>query len=1196
MSDSTYTPEQRKAIAAQGSVSVRAGAGSGKTRVLTARYRRALCDGLKPGAVLGVTFTDKAAAEMRDRIRRGLDELGLSPTERAQMREALVEAPISTIHSLCAAILREFAIEAGIDPAFEIADEDRALQLARAAIEQTIAAAVGDTRHPVRPSIESMLSHYTRAEIVRLVEAVMHARRYLSPEAAAIMELPPPDMIKAWGGIIRREASTILTGLLHDRAVADLLDALDAHASLCADPDDKLLDVVRTALLEFETVAEDDDGDPLPIIAALSSAYLTKDGKPRRYGNLGAKGGWADADIADVRELAGRLAEHLTPIASLRDATLRAEDATVARLVHALWRLVTEADRACTVLKGDGAVLDFDDLEAYTIALLESKNGPGVLDALQSRYRLLLVDESQDLNLLQYRLIELLAGGASTDCFVVGDPQQSIYGFRNADVRLLDRIEQDLLGDKSEAVRLALNFRSSTPLVAFANRLFPSLLTGGEAFDVTYQPMAAHRADEARTHIELLIAAPSDDAAAGQAGLDPAAATVAQRIAQLVDGGCLVPDSAPDVPGGIRPARYGDVAILLRTKRNLSELRIALRAHGLPHLVYKGTGFYQSPEVRDVYMALRFLADPSYDLGLAAMLRSPLFALSDDALFLIAHRRTERTLLDALERNTSIKGVSSKDAAVLEHVCQCVRNWRELVDCVRPSALLQRILDDTGAWGTYASIGADGNLRKLVRIVRTAQRPSTSLAEIVDLLHEHIHRRPREGTEPESSLDEDAVKIMTIHAAKGLEFPVVFVLGLEDNLRRRPAGPSIQIDPDLGIAVAVPAALQDNERKGAMFELIADRRLRKELAEDRRLLYVACTRARDHLFLVDAVGNREAGESWRKWILDALQLEGRLPDSDGHVEVALGDGVVLSVKRSTYEPRMPSTLPARQGGRAKPLPRHPVCDPDELARWLAPIAAQTCFPVVTVSQLRDFEHCPRLYHARYVAGITLAPPLLAPNDEGNDTFDSPSDSDEQRILGIVVHALLEQHKRNAQLSLDEAARRAAGHETLDDSLAARVASRALAIVERFQASDAARGLLDVCAWQELPFALRAGGAVVRGRIDRLIPERPPVIVDFKTPADPKAAEQASLDDAYGLQMRVYALAASRLLKTEAARTMIVLPETARAFEWRYGPADLRKIEADLAHRLEEVCAFNLAKRLETVSPCGRCPACRTPDA
>ncbi|HET6496807.1 MAG TPA: UvrD-helicase domain-containing protein, partial [Thermoleophilia bacterium] len=354
MSSMQYTTAQLEAIGAHGAVSVRAGAGSGKTGVLTARYLRALGEGLQPGDIVAVTFTEKAAAEMRARIRRGIDERGMSPSARARLQEALPDAPINTIHGLCASILREFPIEAGVDPAFEIADESHAWALKREAIDATITAAAGDPRHPARPHLDTLLSYYTRGEVAALVDEVSAVRRYFGAEAAALMELSPAELLAAWRRRIHEAATARLHALAGAARVQRVLDLFGTALPLCSDPEDKLLAVVRTALDAFQAISSEGAPEPTQVIAALAEAFLTQESEPRSFSRTGAAKNWRGGDISTVRDAAGQLAEELLPVAPLRVCAPHERDECTARLVHAAWRLADAVDRSYSDLKGRG--------------------------------------------------------------------------------------------------------------------------------------------------------------------------------------------------------------------------------------------------------------------------------------------------------------------------------------------------------------------------------------------------------------------------------------------------------------------------------------------------------------------------------------------------------------------------------------------------------------------------------------------------------------------------------------------------------------------------------------------------------------------------------------------------------------------------------------------------------------------------
>jgi len=1203
MSKIAFTHTQRDAVEADGSVTVRAGAGSGKTAVLTARYVRAVEQGDTPSQLVALTFTEKAAAEMRERIRRALGETRAHTADEAarvaRVREELTDAPINTIHGFCASILREFPIEAGVNPLFAVAEEAASLRLRRDAVDMAIAAVADDPRHGARPALDTLLTFYTRHEVARMLGDVLAKRRYFAQETRERMTLDPRVLLDEWQRLLEEETLAVARGIAVNTAVLSLLDTLRSLLEHCTKHSDLLYETAASALDYCGALRRDDKHAQLAAVAGLAEKLTAQSG-PRRFGNKGSGANWPGDTLGEMRDTLGRLAQHMQPLLALRQIELDENDRLIAHVVHSLCRLADEVETHYAAAKGNGRVLDFDDLEERTLALLESERGRPVLDALRRRYRLILVDESQDLNLLQFRLVRLLIEAHGhhepAGAFIVGDPQQSIFGFRNADVRLFSDIRSLLAPPSAAHKRLDENFRSTAVLVSFANRVFKELMVGGEAFHVEYNPMQAHRPRHFDSAIELLLPElPGTDDEETTPHDAIRAAVVAERIAALVEE---ERESLPcDRTGGeqeLRPPRYSDVAVLVRTRKGIPALEDALRTRGISCAVYKGIGFYQTQAVRDLITCLRFLADPTNDLDLAGLLRSPLFALSDDGLFLLAHDRGEASLYEMLFTASRCPELSEQDREVVARATALLPSWLDTAQLLRPSALLRRILDATAAWATASATGTEGTFTKLLRVVRDLQKSAPTLPQLVAALDERIWNVQREGDELGEALQKNAVNIMTIHGAKGLEFPIVFVLGLDDDLTRGGRRSGLQTDPDLGLAVNVPPALRAKENTGLMYRLVGERTKRRELAEACRLFYVACTRAQDHLFLVGRAGTKLPRESWQRWLTDALGVADRLADGPSSFDVDLSDGAVLRIVRtppparvSVEEPHVPERAVARKGDAKV----------EQLLGMLAPISPEPHAPSLTVSQIEAFERCPRLFYARHVLGLQLDEYPMVPEDLSDAYAEEEEREDDQRLLGLVVHTLLEQFGATTSTTLDDIAARTARAFCFDDAAARVLAARATAIVRSFSASPLGASLLGVDSLGELPFAIRFDGAVVRGRMDRLVGGTPPLIAEFKLPHDPAGATRESLEPAYGFQLRAYALAAAKLLGAGAVRAAIVLPETGASFEWKYEADAFSRIESDLVERIGTITAATTALDRHEVffagPSCGRCVVCRS---
>ena len=292
MNSLVFTPSQRAAIEAPGSCTVRAGAGSGKTAVLTQRYIRAVDEGLEPFEIVAMTFTEKAAAEMRERIRDAIGEMTFQTSDDkdrlVRLQEELTTAPISTIHGFCSSILREFPIEAGVDPAFEVVEEPGARQLRREAVDIAIAAAADDPHHIARSALDIILSFYTRLEAANMLGDIVDKRRYFADEAVERLRLDPDALVTAWQPLIEEEALAVAHGIAAHAAVLSLRETLVTLAEECTDPADLLYGVARTTLDALSRLASGTHEEQL---AAVTNHIVAgfDDGAPDGFDAIGAE-------------------------------------------------------------------------------------------------------------------------------------------------------------------------------------------------------------------------------------------------------------------------------------------------------------------------------------------------------------------------------------------------------------------------------------------------------------------------------------------------------------------------------------------------------------------------------------------------------------------------------------------------------------------------------------------------------------------------------------------------------------------------------------------------------------------------------------------------------------------------------------------------------------------------------------------
>ena len=839
---------RRLAVDPTRNVVLEASAGTGKTSVLVARYLNLLGAGVDPANILAITFTRKAAVEMRERIlgqlRRATETSDDARRQWAALRDRLGDVAITTIDAFCLSLLREFPLEADLDPGFGIADETEAPRLMAQALDraQRVFGGLVPKDEGVALLLAGIGTVNLRAGLVRLLQ-----RRLVAPAALQrFLTLGRSDVtLEGSAG----DAVDRLRGLLD--SVPGGLDEFLADGPTGHPRFRMLADDLR----RFETGHDLGAAGTRSVLDRLAEHLLTRAGTPRR--RLGYARSEHPSAAARARHLEG--VRHLAPrFAEIATAYRRGVSAILAR---AVWRVYRIAEREYRRTLRSHAVLDFADVQRRALGLLRQMD-----EFAQSRYRLesryhhVLVDEFQDTSRAQWELVSLLVQswgegvGLVQDAplppsiFVVGDRKQSIYRFRDADVSLFGAAAEDIARLRpAQPVRMTISrsFRAEPDLLRFVNDFCGSI------------EQAPARADRFRFDasdrfpLERVEDGPPDAASGGpRLGLAVAdgeagcAVAVAAEIDRLL-AGATVRDPRT---GERRTARPDDVAILFRSRASHQEYERALAARGVPAYVYKGLGFFGADEILDLRALLRFLADPTSDLWAAALLRSGFIRLSDAALRwlapAIAEALTDRAAPASNDR------LSASDRCQLDLARTGVARWLALVDRIPPAELIDRILVESAyAFETRGRRArqAGENLKKMRSLVRRIQnRGYVTLARLAD----HVERLSA-GDESNAAIDAaGAVHLMTMHAAKGLEFPIVFVVGLSRGVGGVP--PPIQVVPDRGDGlpeVAIGGSVVD----------VDDEERARELEETKRLLYVALTRARDALYLgILRVGGRVA--------------------------------------------------------------------------------------------------------------------------------------------------------------------------------------------------------------------------------------------------------------------------------------------------------------------------------------------------
>jgi ATP-dependent helicase/nuclease subunit A len=838
-----------------GTFVVEAAAGTGKTTVLVGRIVAVVRTGrARLSQIIAVTFTEKAAGEMKLRLRVALEQerdVRTDEVERRRLTDALEElevARIGTIHGLCADLLREYPIEAEVDPRFEVVSEGDGEALLSAAfhrhLQDVLRAPPEGIRRVLRRRPKGREDEPPRRMLLTAAQQLIEHRDFPAPWRREPFARDAAIDALVLEVVTFAARAAQLTGGATDDPLAECLAATRSFI------DD---------LTHRESVAaRDHDG----LEAQLRE--LSRDERRWTWASYTTRfrGVTRDTVIAERAALHARLT-----------GFVRLADADLAACLHGELLPVVAAYEA---EKARAGALDFVDLLLKTRDLV--RHSRPVRESLQRRFTHLFVDEFQDTDPLQSELVLLLAADdARVDeafsarpvqgkLFVVGDPKQSIYRFRRADVLLYERVKRHLVGHGARVVHLSTSFRSTPGIQAAVNGAFARVMAPGNGQHPEYVPLGRWR--DAVDGQPSLIALPP-----ARALNERGTATKAQVEASLPDTvgafiAWLVRESGWTVEeGGARvPVEPRHVCILFKRLRRWGGVDVprpyaqALEARGVPHVLVGGRSFHAREEVMALRTALLAVERPDDELSVYAALKGPLFALSDEQLLVFRHEVGRLHPLRPLDGLTL-----SEDAAPVGQALGVLRELHLQRNRRPVSSTLHALLEATRAHAGLAfwTAGAQAlaNVLQLAEVARRLERRSTSFRDVVEALEDEAD----EGEAPEAPLVEEGtegVRMMTVHAAKGLEFPVVILA--EPTAPASRAEPSHWVDPERGLWAHALAGCQPVELR----EHEAEVRTRDE-EEAVRLSYVAATRARD-LLVVPAVGDKQWPATWTAVLYPSL--------------------------------------------------------------------------------------------------------------------------------------------------------------------------------------------------------------------------------------------------------------------------------------------------------------------------------------
>jgi ATP-dependent helicase/nuclease subunit A len=831
--------EQLPAVIDRGrDIVVTAGAGTGKTRTLVSRYLSLLAGGVPIRSIVAITFTRKAAREMRNRVRGAMHDFieqgDLSPGEMrlwSDRYSQLDAARIGTIHSLATEILHAHPAEAGVDPRFEVLDEGGAGILLAQAVEEGLSWAADDDQAVL------LFTFLGERKLRSIVEGLM-AKRLEAQEALA--DLPDP-IWPLWQDYLASGIKNFVDDAGVRSAFSELL-ALKSDGTLAKAEaaGDALVPHMVQLLLLWEQIQEyranDDWAGVSTNLYPLRQAMKIK----------GRKGSWTPSDPkAIIKELQLSYDDSL---GDLRDKHFNLGlDQEWGKALPELGRLFNQVSRSYRTLKGYGQKLDYDDLESGALALLQEH--PAARERWQEEVNAILVDEFQDTNSRQRDLVNLLAGQPGK-LFIVGDAKQSIYRFRGAEVAVFRAERARIDRGPGIAFELSTSYRSHRDLLAGLNSLLKPVLGDAEDPDRPWrEPFSSlrhHRKKPVEGISDPFIELHLTVGTKGGGALHRAAEALTGHLVELVNGeGASI--------------KFGDIAILCRASTSFSAYESALDQAGVPYLTVAGRGFYDRPEIRDLLNMLQVVSDPIDDLALTGLLRSPVIGFTDYDLYLLFKSWKEQG------KENSLWQLIQEDAEPkMARAVGIIRDLHAQAGRIPVASVLEEFVNRTDYRAALLSSGNPRAARNVTKLLVDAHNSGiVGIREFLTYVQGLRSGPAREGEAPATV--GDVVRIMTIHAAKGLEFPVVVIGDINYD---RKGSADLLIDPDLGV---FPKLTDEDGAGSYMFQLLQERERDQEDAESDRLLYVAATRAQEKLILSGTFKLTQGGKpGWLKGWLKKL--------------------------------------------------------------------------------------------------------------------------------------------------------------------------------------------------------------------------------------------------------------------------------------------------------------------------------------
>ncbi len=1012
------TKDQKRALELNKNLVVTAGAGSGKTAVLAERYHRILEEFIgkdkKPGIrnILVLTFTEKAAGEMKERIyRQILTSLaesggrGKGELDAWQLyKDDFLDNRISTFHSFCSYVLRAHPLEAGVDPNFSVIEGFEQWQLLQDTLEKTLdgLAKAND------PQLFQLLGLWSRRQLLSVLVKMINKRNDLYNWLEYYANTDKKSIFARWFDFEKYDFDSLFSPTSE---LMELLKEVSFLHVLPLDKNDRAMAFIGT-LANFykdlsENIKELDTLGKADLFSKLVALFLDSKGKYKKfthYTQIGTQKNWVgyERERQLYIEYMLDMVEMLTALVPPEEIKLLpspADDIFIDYLKN-LADIYSQCLNGYQEAKDDRGRLDFNDLEFKAHELLTGNDE--VSRQLADRFRYIMVDEFQDTNNMQWEIVKAL--GADIDgkpapdkIFLVGDIKQAIYSFRGGDVKVFAKAMQELaVTDNFSKIVLKKNFRSATKPIKFFNSFFKNLLGEAELkeYEAPFERLQfANIKKEYPGRVELTAIIKSDDALAD---LEQEATLVGQKVEEAL--AALGKDNTAD--GGDKV----EVAILLRRLTNVRVYVEALRRRGIAVSIVRGKGFYEQQEIYDLYNMLSFLLNQRDDIALVGVLRSPLLPFNDRDIYAIS-RAPGKSIWEKIKNSQSEEIRSAR---------KLIDSWLFYKDRLPIAGLLRRITEDCHFYLAQRLTGAGRqsirNIEKFMDLARQFDDKGTGLGEFIEFIGRQIELQVHEGESPTGP--EGNVAIMSIHQAKGLEFPAVIIpdLGSSFNLGLSESMYINELDGRFEVVIMVPHPQTGNMVSPSLRERLKERIKLECLAEEKRVLYVGATRAERFLYLI---GLEEEGKkakekkdrekdyyklnSFLQWIWLALDIDPPAPPTGKEGKMVHGGLELRIISAFDIEAPVQAYFPLEKFQEIK-------LELQEAGpAATAPQSVWGRVMEVSPTGLSLYKECPLRYKFR----DSMVPTALLPDYEGESHRGGRSAAVDPALLGSIFHKLME---------------------------------------------------------------------------------------------------------------------------------------------------------------------------------------------